>query len=829
MDDIVLTIFALTGLLGLVSLLLPLADRLTIPYAVLLAAVGCAIGAGVAFFGQTVGGGMVGDMVHGLDGFHLTAEALLYIFLPALLFETALNVDVQHLTEEIAPVLLLAVIGVLVCTVVVGVALWLSFGVALLACLMLGAVVATTDPVAVVAIFHDIGAPRRLSMLVEGESLFNDAAAIALYALLITMLTGEHPASPLLALLDFLRSFAGGLAAGYAAGLLVSWLSPALRDHRLAETTLTIALAYLTFVISDHYLHVSGVVAVVTAGLVINHEGRRRLQPSSWKILIRTWEQIGFWATSLIFLLAAMMVPGLLAAATLYQVAELAVLTIAAFAARAITLYGLLPMLTAAGLAERVGPDHKLVMLWGGMRGAVSLALALAATENTDLPPEIRQFVGVLATGFVLFTLFVSAPTLRPLMRLLGLDQLSPAELALRDRVTVLYLATIGNDIGTVAREHGIAGEAVTDAARWYRGRAEAAALIAEENAQLPVESRLRSSLQVLVEREQELYRQHFDARAMSRRALARLLSRTTQLRDAVKSGGIVEYRLASAKIAGFPRDFRFNLALQRYLGIEWPLARALADRFEAQLTARLVVRELRGFNADQLRQLFGEGPSKTVDAALATRLELIAQALEALMLQYPSYAKALQTQFLTLRALRMEEQQYQRLRGESIISSEVYNDLMRSLGHRRSVAEQRPRLDLGLKRRDLIARVAMFADVDPRKRTKISRLLRAQLALPGELILRKGDRGDSMYFISSGAVEVRIEPQPVRLGTGDFVGEMAILDSRPRSADVIALGFCRLLRLSSRDFERLMRTDEGLREQIRSIANQRRDGATAD
>src|SRR6266851_5243004 len=222
MHDIVLTIFALTGLLALVSLLLPLADRLAIPYAVLLAAVGCAIGAVTAVVGNTVGAGMVGDMVHALDGFDLTAEALLYIFLPALLFETALNVDVQHLTEEIAPVLLLAVIGVLVSTLVVGAALWASFGVAFLACLMLGAVVATTDPVAVVAIFRDIGAPRRLTMLVEGESLFNDAAAIALYTLLLAMMTGAHAANPLAALLDFVREFTGGLAAGYVAGRLVT-------------------------------------------------------------------------------------------------------------------------------------------------------------------------------------------------------------------------------------------------------------------------------------------------------------------------------------------------------------------------------------------------------------------------------------------------------------------------------------------------------------------------------------------------------------------------------------------------------------------------------
>jgi len=85
------------------------------------------------------------------------------------------------------------------------------------------------------------------------------------------------------------------------------------------------------------------------------------------------------------------------------------------------------------------------------------------------------------------------------------------------------------------------------------------------------------------------------------------------------------------------------------------------------------------------------------------------------------------------------------------------------------------------------------------------------------------------MFFISSGAVEVRLAPQPVRLGSGDFFGELALIDNRPRTADVVALGYCRLLRLSSRDFNRLMRTDDGLRQQINAIAKERRDGATAD
>jgi monovalent cation:H+ antiporter, CPA1 family len=121
------------------------------------------------------------------------------------------------------------------------------------------------------------------------------------------------------------------------------------------------------------------------------------------------------------------------------------------------------------------------------------------------------------------------------------------------------------------------------------------------------------------------------------------------------------------------------------------------------------------------------------------------------------------------------------------------------------------------------VAQVAMFAALDPAKRAKLCRLLRARLAVPGEVIVRKGDHGGDMFIISSGAVEVRLASQPVRLGSGAFFGELALLDNQPRSADVVALGYCQLLRLSSRDLNRLMRADDGLRRQIESVAGERR------
>src|SRR5262249_23713090 len=160
-----------------------------------------------------------------------------------------------------------------------------------------------------VGIFRDIGAPRRLSILVEGESLFNDAAAIALFTVLASLLSGAHAEGVGGTILNFLRAFAGGAAAGFVAARAVCAGVPLLNGWRLAEITLTVSLAYLVFVIADVYLEVSGVVAVVVAALVMGSYGRTRVTPSTWDSLVETWEQLGFWANSLIFLMAALLVP----------------------------------------------------------------------------------------------------------------------------------------------------------------------------------------------------------------------------------------------------------------------------------------------------------------------------------------------------------------------------------------------------------------------------------------------------------------------------------------------------------------------------------------
>jgi CPA1 family monovalent cation:H+ antiporter len=411
-------------------------------------------------------------------------------------------------------------------------------------------------------------------------------------------------------------------------------------------------------------------------------------------------------------------------------------------------------------------------------------------------------------------------------MRLLKLSDASPAEAALRDRVIDLSLSSIREEIESVGREHQIAPEIVAGVAAACTGHSPAE--IAEENAQLPEALRLRAAVAVLADREQEFCLEYFEGRTVSRRVAAGLLAHTARLRDGARANGVAGYQRAAARLRRFGPMFRLALFLHRRIGIAGPLARQIGDRFEVQLAARFVLRNLDAFNRRQLTRVFGAGPSAEMGRQIELRATEIDRAIAALQLQYPGYVRRLETQFLARTEARLEGERYRRLRADSIISQDVFESLQRRLRQRRRAIEERAVLDLGLDRDQLLTRVPMFAALDARSRRAVARLLRPRLAVPDEIIVRLGERGDAMYFISSGAVEVRIAPKPVRLGTGDFFGEMALLVADRRNADVVSLGYCQLLSLAARDLDRLTAAEPALRERIEAVARTRVAPASA-
>ena len=833
MDQLIVVVLSLMVLLGLASLMLPLASKLRTPYSVLLALFGILVGLLAVASGGLPLPKPAADVLAGVRDLGLTGQVFLYLFLPSLLFAAGLSVNVRRLMDDVVPVLILAVVAVVICTLVVGASLHLIFALPLAVTLLLGAVIATTDPAAVVAIFRDLGAPRRMQILVEGESLFNDAAAIALFTLLLGVVAGHGSGSLAQAAADIVVDFAGGLVLGYIAGRAACTLSRAVNDYPVAETTLTVSLAYTVYIAGDVYLQVSGVVATVTAALVVGSIGRKHLSAEGWTRLQAVWEQIEFLASTLIFVLAATMIPDLLSDLRWSEAAMLAVMVVAALLARAVVLFLLMPTLSAVRLAEGVSTPHKLVLLWGAMRGAVTLAMALSVIENPLVPHEDARLVAVLATGFVLFTLFVNAPTLRPLIRLLHLDRLSVVEAALRDRILAVSGTNVRQSLASLAGEFGIPETAIeTTLSSGTEHGPDVKALEAATEVSLDAADALKVGLVTLAAREEELYLEGFGDRTISRRIIGQCTAHAGRLRDAAKTAGLRGYRKAVHKALQPRWSLRIALTLYNRLGITGPLSRLLGDRFEAMLVTRATLHRLHGFTEGSIAPLLGSSLASELLAVLNAREEGIDTAIRAFELQYPGYAQRLRAGYFGRAVLRLEEAEYRQKRNDALISREVYRELIADARRRREAMSGRPVLDLGLELTSMIKQVPLFAALTDKQLQAIGRLLRPRLAVPHECIIRKGERGDAMFFIASGAVEVSDPESGTRVTrrAGGFFGEIAVLHNRPRTAEVRASGYCHLLVLYAGDMRRLLRQHPDMRAEIERVARSRmkRDSGSA-
>jgi CPA1 family monovalent cation:H+ antiporter len=347
----------------------------------------------------------------------LTPELILALFVPPLVFEAAFQLNFSELQRNLTSILTLAAPGVILTTLIIGGILTLSGQLSLQMALVFGALISATDPLAVVAIFRKLGMPARLSVLVEGESLLNDGTAIVIFNLmLVVALTGKFDLVGSLA--KFIQVSAGGVIIGLVLGWLISHLISRIDDY-LIEITLTTVLAFGSYLLADQ-LQFSGVLAVVAAGLVNGNLGSQGMSPTTHIILSNFWEYVAFLVNSIVFLLIGMQVniPMLISTWQPVLWAILAVL-----AARGIVVYGLGWLVNR--LVEPIPLNWQHVLSWGGLRGAISLALALS------LPAALgseREKLLVMAFGVVLFTLLVQSTSMSSLIRWLHIITRSEAQ-----------------------------------------------------------------------------------------------------------------------------------------------------------------------------------------------------------------------------------------------------------------------------------------------------------------------------------------------------------------------------------------------------------------
>lgn len=368
------------------------ARRFQVPYALALVVTGMAIG-----------------IPRLLPHVHLEPKTLFTILLPPLLFESALNLRIEPLRRDWKPVTIYTFAGTLASTFIAGALMASLLHVPLVVGLVFGALISATDPISVLAIFKRLGAGPRLTLIIEAESLFNDTVAVVLFTIVLAALGGAN-ASLAQGIARFCWLFGGGTLVGALVGALASRIHYEIDDH-LVEITLTSVVAYGAYLCADA-IHVSGVMAVIAAGMVIGNVGMQTtMSPGTRLAVAAFWEYAAFVVNSIVFLLIGIEVAYVDWRTHLWL----------SFAAVGCGLAGRAAIYPLSLLVNRFGGNvptaWQHILFWGGLRGALSMALALALDKNI---PQ-RDAIIAATFGVVLFSLLVQGMTLGPLLRKLGL------------------------------------------------------------------------------------------------------------------------------------------------------------------------------------------------------------------------------------------------------------------------------------------------------------------------------------------------------------------------------------------------------------------------
>jgi CPA1 family monovalent cation:H+ antiporter len=366
----------LVGLSAAAVLLRAVSQRARMPYAVVLAA-----------------GGIVVGLIPGVPRQLVSPDLILLAFVPGLVFQASLTVDLSALRRVLAPVALLATAGVGITVLVLGVLAHQLLGLRLADAFLLGAVLAPTDPIAVVSVLRRQHAPARLAALLEGESLLNDGTGVAVFAaLVVSIATGAPSAGDVLG--RFAVETAGGAAVGLAVGALGVALLRAFTEPQV-EILVTLMVAYGGYLAAD-LLGLSGIIAVVVVGIVVAGTGRR-LQLHGEE-LTDFWAVLAFVLNAILFLLIGTALPA-------HRLLDAAGMAVGAFllmvATRALPVYGLL--ILADPRASRIPWRWRHLVFWAGLRGALAVALALSLTGN----PRVDPRVPTVAYGVVVLSLLV--------------------------------------------------------------------------------------------------------------------------------------------------------------------------------------------------------------------------------------------------------------------------------------------------------------------------------------------------------------------------------------------------------------------------------------
>jgi CPA1 family monovalent cation:H+ antiporter len=763
-----------------------------------------------------------------LQAVEISPDLILFVFLPTLIFESAFNMDLRTLRENLAPVLILAVPGLLLSTFLIALVVSIFTPIPFTPALLLGAILSATDPVAVIALFKQLGAPKRLTVLVEGESLFNDATALVLSRIILGVIAaGALSANSASAgVLDFFIVFVGGVAVGVALGATAGMILGLVESDSFIEITITTALAYVSFWLGEEIFHVSGIMATVAAALTIGSWGRMKISPDIRRYMGNFWEYLAFIANALIFLLVGMEVK---ITELVSEWDKLFWVIIGMLISRAVVVYGLMSVVGRLPGDEPVSRDYQTVMFWGGLRGAIALAIVLSLPHF-----EFSDMFVSLVTGAVLFTLIVQGLSINRVVHMLGLDK---PPLADRFARVEGVLAAKKKAVERIP-ELMAGGRFSSSVAQHLREDCEVDIAKLEEEldhlygTELNPEEERRLLLLFAFAEEKAFFIDMFNKGHLNEWAF-RELARTLDMQvDAVRFGDRiigVDFRkqvLPTAEavatklldvIPGFSasaENLRVNRIAKDYAVVwgHYQSSTRMLERIEALGTLKSLPEDA----VNEVRAMYA-----TWHESARKRLDNIAE-------QFPEFVHAVQSRLghrlIKLTELESIEEQFERGALPAGVTEEIIEAIRLDLRALRGLEVAK----LKFSPAELLRKVPFFSKIPEDAFELIAGRMRPRSFSEKEVIIRQGEKGDTLFLIARGVTRVSIleNGKNIEIATlmaGDFFGEMALLHREPRTATVNAVTPCSLYELQHDDLFATMKAHPAIREALEEADKKRR------
>ena len=798
------------GLLTVSMMAAAICNYIPVPYTVFLVILGMFLG---SLARQDIG-------LNFLLDFQLTPDLVLYLFLPVLIFESAINLDARSLMKDIAPILVLAIPALVISTTIVGLGLWFIEDFNIIYALIFGALISATDPVAVISLFKELGAPHRLTVLVEGESLLNDATAIVLFNILLGIsIWGQFGVFDFyVAVAEFLKVFFGGLGVGIIIGIVTSELLNRIHANISGYLIMSIVVAYSSFAISEHIMHLSGVMAVVSSAITLGLLGANRIPQREKETVDETWDILALVCNSLLFLLVGLSVDVSLLFSHLDTIFVAIVLVLVA---RAAGIYTLVPSAVSIFKLPNISMREKHIMWWGGLKGGLAIAIVLSIP--TTMPG--RETLIYVTLGVVIFSLLVNASTVRPLMRKLGFDKFTDQEeIELQHGLKQSF--SQAENILKIFKKANIIPRSTK---KIIQEKTKKIFEVSESTSDTYTETHYVKVTALRMEMKELKYLydigflQYYTY--MNMKILLQRESDNLELnekKNAEKNATIKQspfIRLEKSIIKQLrEHDFASSfLSRYQYLRFSQTLQRNIAGL----LICKKVMEKI-----DSLDDVEGE-IKKNIINQYKQRHDRRKKRLEDISANFPEFYERYETRLFEKVSLNAADFFIREAYNNSEFGTKIFVNIKKRID---DAINELPKITDSipvLQPREMIAMVPLLQGLSDKLIDQLSNRAKELTFLQGDLVIEQGEKGDSLYIINHGELTIykteHIDKPIAELKSGDFFGEMALLGEQVRTANVKVNKPTSLLRLTRKDVLLMAENEPELKNRLERAIEERK------